>query len=77
MPEQQPKYKIGDFVRCHYDFFEFYSCFYGDDYPYLPHYGIIVDIASDIDWITMEAVYGVYCMDGESRYFLEDEISIP
>ena len=58
-------------------FFEFYSYFYEEEFPYLPHYGIIVDRATDVDWLTMEVVYKVYCLDGEYRFFLEDEIRIP
>lgn len=78
MPEKKPKYKVGDFVRCFYNFFEFYSYFYDDaEYLYLPFYGIIVDLAWDVNWLDMEAVYKIYCMDGEYRFFLEDEIHFP
>ena len=76
MADESPKYSVGDFVRCSYDFFDFYSYFYDDDqYAYLPHYGIVVDYAWDEAWASMmEAVYKVYCMDGCYRFFLEDEI---
>ena len=76
MESSTTKYKVGDFVRCHYDFFEFYSYFYEEEYTYLPYYGIVVNIATDVDWITMEVVYKVYCLDGQYRFFLEDEIEM-
>jgi hypothetical protein len=77
MEEAPPKYKIGDFVKCSYDFFDFYSYLYGEEHPYFPLYGIITDLAWDETWFEMETVYKVYCMDGHYRFFLEDEIKIP
>jgi len=78
MESSPPKYKIGTFVRCNYDFAWFYAYVYGDDeYIHLPYYGIIVDLAWDDGWYDMEVVYKVYCMDGVYRFFLEDEILIP
>ncbi len=71
------KYKIGDFVRCFYDFRDFYSYFYDDEYHYFPYYGIIVDLAWEDDFYDLETVYKVFCLDGQFRYFLEDEIRIP
>jgi len=77
MAETKPKYKVGDFVSCSYDFFEFYSYYYEEEYVYLPYYGIIVEIESNVDWRTMEPVYKVYCLDGTYRFFLEDEVKLP
>ena len=74
MQASPPKYKIGDFVKCRYDFYDFFSYFHDEDYQYLPYYGIIVDIAWEDDWHDMETVYKVYCLDSEFRFFLEDEI---
>jgi hypothetical protein len=75
MDDSGPKYKVGALVKCSYDFYDFYSYFYDeDDYPYLPFYGIVVDLAWDQTWHNMEAVYKVYCFDGYYRFFLEDEI---
>jgi hypothetical protein len=72
-----PKYSVGDFVRCYYDLIDFYSYFNEEDYVYLPFYGIITEIASDQGWYDLETVYKVYCMDGQFRFFLEDEINLP
>tara|TARA_Y100000593_G_C4241710_1_gene302480 strand:+ start:749 stop:985 length:237 start_codon:yes stop_codon:yes gene_type:complete len=78
MESSPPLYKIGDFVRCKYDFYDFYTYLYGEDeYVHLPFYGIIVDLAWDDGWYDMEVVYKVYCMDGVERFFLEDELSLP
>jgi hypothetical protein len=78
MESSPPCYKIGDFVRCNYDFYEFFSHMYAEDeYPHLPYYGIIVDLAWDEGWFQMEVVYKVYCMDATYRFFLEDELSFP
>ena len=73
MASKTSKYKIGDLVRCFYGFFEFYSYFYeGDEYMYLPFYGIVVEL--ETNWLGMETVYKISCLDGEYRFFLEDEI---
>ena len=77
METTPPKYKIGDFVRCNYAFYDFYYLYTEIGYSYLPHYGIIADLAWDEDWFRVETVYKIYCMDGEYRFFLEDEIEFP
>jgi len=75
----KPKYKIGDFVRCDYDLYDFYAALYADDddYPYFPFYGIVIHVTTDPEacWLTTEALYQVYCLDGMHRFFLEDEMS--
>ena len=75
MQPNAPRYKIGDFVRCGYDVYDFYFYVY-EEYPYFRHYGIIIDLTDDEGWYDMEAVYKVYCMDGLFRFFLEDEIKL-
>ena len=77
MENMPSKYSVGDFVRCYYDLFDFYSYFNEEEYIYLPFYGIITEVASDQGWYDLETVYKVYCMDGQFRFFLEDEISWP
>lgn len=72
-----PRYKIGDFVRCNYAFYDIYYFYTESEYPYLPYYGIIIDLVWNDAWIQAEAVYKIYCMDGEYRFFLEDEIELP
>jgi len=78
MSSEFPKYKVGDFVRCSYEYFDFYTYLYEDEeYPYFKFYGIVLAFACDEGWFDMETVYKVYCMDGFYRFFLEDEICIP
>jgi len=75
-----PKYKIGDFVQCAYDLYDFYAELYNDieDNPYFPFYGIIVNVTTveEAWWHSVEPVYQVYCLDGIHRFFLEDEMSL-
>jgi hypothetical protein len=69
-----PAYRIGDFVRCVYDMFDFFGYWYHDEeYEFFPFYGVVVDMVDDEHWFT-EVVYQVYCLDGQYRFFLEDEI---
>jgi hypothetical protein len=74
-----PKFKKGQFVRCVYHFIDFYTYLYESDdgeYPYLPFYGIIVEVAAEDHWYEMETVYKIYCLDGLYRFLLEDEIEL-
>ncbi len=74
-----PKYKVGDFVKCAYDFYDFYSYVYDEeDYAHFRFYGIIVDVILDdvTWWFTTETVYHIYCLDGIHRFFLEDEVDL-
>jgi hypothetical protein len=72
---KEPKYKIGDFVRCNYDFYDFFSYWYDEELPSPPHHGVIVDMMLDDSWY-METVYQIYCLDGQYRFFLEDEVEL-
>ncbi len=75
MSPYEPRHKIGDFVVCKYHFYDFYNYIYDDDdYYFMHYYGIIVDMAWETNWDDLETVYKVYCLDGEFRFFLEDEI---
>jgi hypothetical protein len=74
-----PKYKIGDFVKCAYDFYDFYSYLYDEeDYVHFRFYGVVTDISQDEEGLSFltETVYHVYCLDGLHRFFLEDEIEM-
>ena len=70
-----PRFQKGDFVRCVYDFMDFYRYVYDDveesDYT---HYGIIITI--DLEFLDFmdEYVYEVLCVDGIRRHFMESEI---
>lgn len=69
------KYNIGDFVSCSYDFYNFFSSWYEERGLTLPHHGVVVDIIYDDVWY-LEVVYHVYCLDGQYRFFLEDELDL-
>ena len=74
--EHVPLFKKGSFVKCSYQHFDYYSYMYGeDDWPYFKYYGIVVGYEWDESWYELEMVYKVYCMDGNYRFFLEDELS--
>jgi hypothetical protein len=68
-------YKIGDFVRCAYDFSHFFSCWYDEEAAFMPFHGVVVDVSYDEGWY-MESVYQIYCLDGRYRFFLEDELEL-
>jgi len=77
MEEDDPKFALGSFVRCHYDYFDFYSYFYEEAVnPHFAFYGLIVEIAPNTGYFETETVYKVYCMDGCYRFFLEDELCL-
>ncbi len=78
MEDNTPKYAVGDFVRCSYDLYDFYSYLYEDEdsYPHFRFYGVIIEVVCDDEywWFSTETVYHVYCLDGMYRFFLEDEV---
>jgi len=77
MQENAPLFKKGEFVQCSYQYYDYFSYIYGEhDYPYFKFYGIVVDFEWDRSWYNLEMVYRVYCMDGNYRYFLEDELCL-
>ena len=41
----------------------------------MPFHGVVVDIVSDQGFYG-ESVYQVYCLDGQYRFFLEDEMEL-
>ena len=71
----EARYKIGDFVRYAYDFYHFFSYWYDGETSVMPFHGVIVEISYDEGWY-MESVYQIYCLDGQYRFFLEDELEL-
>lgn len=71
----EPFFKPGAFVRCAYDFHQFFSYWYEEKSSFIPFHGVIVDIVMDEGWAG-ESVYQVYCLDGQYRFFLEDEMEL-
>ena len=69
--------KIGDLVKCNYDFMGFYEFFEGPEtnvYP--PFYGIVVSSRLVHDWFGYETLYEVLCTDGYTRSFCIWEIEV-
>ena len=72
-----PRYDIGEFVVCLYDYLDFFAYIYDDiDESDCRHYGIIVRRDGELRNIVGEDLYTVLCLDGETRYFLESEIKL-
>jgi len=70
-----PQYKVGDFVRCSYSFYQYYYYYYDEDSSVSIH-GIVVDIEYaqyEGGW-EPDIIYIVYCTDGVYRFFVEEEI---
>ena len=72
---RQPRYKIGDLVRCWYTFY-FYQYYKYDDLEDEPVYGIVIDIdyAEYDEELFDDIIYVVFCMDGIYRFFVEEEV---
>jgi hypothetical protein len=70
-------FKIGDLVVGAYDFMEYlyYKTMYPDEVPDPPTYVGVVTHADYQPHYFGEWVYAVLCIDGLTRYFLEDEIA--
>lgn len=72
-----PRYDIGEFVVCLYDFLDFFAYIYDDiEESDCRHYGIVVRRDTELQSIVGEYLYTVLCLDGETRYFLESEIKL-
>jgi hypothetical protein len=71
----EPAFKVGAFVRCAYDFYHFFSYWYDEEAGIMPFHGVVVEIMRDEGWFG-ESVYQVYCLDGQYRFFLEDEMEL-
>jgi len=77
MQERTPSFKIGDLVVGAYDFMEYlyFKSLYPDDVPEPPTYVGVVTNADFQPYYFGEWIYAVLCVDGLTRYFLEDEIA--
>ena len=70
-----PEFKIGDFVKCNYDFMGFYDVFEQKALPVHPSfYGIVVGVREVTDWFGYEVLYEVLCTDGFTRSFCRWEM---
>lgn len=70
-----PKFQPGDFVKCVYDFVDFYKYIYEDlDEDDHTYYGIVLRIDTDFYEFMEEYIYEVLCVDGLRRHFMESEI---
>tara|TARA_R100000008_G_scaffold70820_1_gene48530 strand:- start:62 stop:322 length:261 start_codon:yes stop_codon:yes gene_type:complete len=78
MSHPAPKFKVGDFVSCRYDFLAFYGYFYDTDHEdrLAGYYGIIVDVVEEHWDFIDEYIYEIICLDGERRYFMESEMNL-
>jgi len=72
-----PKYSIGEFVVCFYDYLDFYSFIYDEEAENdIRHYGIIMKAdCKHLEYLG-ETLYEVLCLDGETRYFTESEVKL-
>ena len=72
-----PRYSIGEFVVCFYDYLDFYAYIYDEESDTdIRHYGIITRAdCRHMDYLG-ECLYEVLCLDGENRYFTESEIKL-
>tara|TARA_R100000005_G_C4950743_1_gene171369 strand:+ start:71 stop:325 length:255 start_codon:yes stop_codon:yes gene_type:complete len=74
----EPRYKVGDLVKCWYHFSQYSYYYYSqpEEEIYDPVYGIIVEIdfaQYESDWFH-DILYTVYCLDGSYRFFTEEEV---
>jgi len=72
------KFKVGDFVACQYDFYEFGSIVYDGENRFVnPFYGIILLVDAQPEAIFgYDVLYQVVCLDGNLRFFTEWEITL-
>ena len=72
-----PRFEKGSFVRCVYDFMDFYNYIYDDiDEGDFTHYGIVIGIDEEFLQFMDEYIYEVLCVDGIRRHFTESEIRL-
>ena len=77
----EPKFKVGDFVKCWYSLYQYYYYhhqLYGDDLDIDedPIYGVVVEVdfaQYDEEWFC-DVIYVIFCTDGVYRFFIEEEI---
>jgi hypothetical protein len=72
--ELHQQYEIGQLVKCGYDTYEFFKYIFPDDPPVpATYYGIVIT-AEHESYFFGGIIYEVYCIDGNYRYFLEEEL---
>jgi len=74
----KPAFKIGDLVVAAYDFMDYFyaNSFYPDDYVPPPrHVGVVISVDAQPHYFG-EFIYSILCVDGSTRYFLEEEMVI-
>ena len=70
-----PHFQPGTFVRCVYDFMDFYTYVYDNiDEKDYTHYGLVIQADQEFLDFMDEYVYEVLCVDGIKRHFMESEI---
>jgi len=75
-PSKQPFFKIGDLVKGRYDYSDhlYYTIFEELPVRTPQHIGVVVSIDTEMYYFG-EYIYTVLCIDGNKRFFLEDEIT--
>lgn len=76
MQYPQPQFKVGDLVVAAYDFIEYFyvNSFYPEEYETPPtHVGVVINVDSQ-PYYFGEFIYAILCVDGRTRYFLQEEM---
>ena len=72
-----PRFQPGTFVKCIYDFMDFYNYIYDNvDEDDFTHYGLVIRADNEFLDFMDEYVYEVLCVDGIKRHFMESEIRL-
>lgn len=72
-----PRFQPGTFVKCIYDFMDFYNYVYDNvDEDDFTHYGLVIRADNEFLDFMDEYVYEVLCVDGIKRHFMESEIRL-
>ena len=72
----EPRYAVGDFVKCWYTWYQYYHYYLESDEHDKPVYGVIVEVDYahyDDEWFH-DIIYVVFCTDGMYRFFVQEEV---
>jgi hypothetical protein len=71
-----PRYAVGDFVKCWYTIYQYYYYYHDEWEENEPVYGVIVEVdyAEYDDVWPHDIIYVVFCTDGIYRFFVEGEV---
>ena len=74
--KKEPDFKVGDLVTGCYDYDDlvYYSIFGSVGHRSSPHVGVIVDVSTETFYFG-EYIYTILCVDGNKRFFLQEELS--